>query len=136
MDYTLEQKRRFQNRDKRIIVQSTLKAIVGSMGLDPLSEGQADKFLSAAFYITEKIVKKYPTDDEIGFTDDEIGFMERTEDAGEPFPDKPGQWKDPIENPCPKCGNPMKVVPAGISKKTGKPYDAFQTCPVCKPYRK
>jgi hypothetical protein len=31
---------------------------------------------------------------------------------------------------CPKCGAPMKMVPAGISKKTGKPYNAFRSCSV------
>jgi hypothetical protein len=29
---------------------------------------------------------------------------------------------------CPACGSEIKEVPAGISKKTGKPYDAFQVC--------
>ena len=31
---------------------------------------------------------------------------------------------------CPKCSAPMKMVPAGISKKTGKPYAAFRSCSV------
>lgn len=29
---------------------------------------------------------------------------------------------------CPKCGNELKLVPAGTSKKTGKPYDSFWSC--------
>lgn len=29
---------------------------------------------------------------------------------------------------CPKCGSLIKTVPAGVSKKTGKPYNAFQCC--------
>jgi hypothetical protein len=34
-----------------------------------------------------------------------------------------------METPmCPKCGGEMKVVPAGTSKKTGKPYNAFYAC--------
>jgi hypothetical protein len=34
-----------------------------------------------------------------------------------------------METPmCPKCGGEMKVVPAGTSKKTGKPYAAFYSC--------
>jgi len=32
-----------------------------------------------------------------------------------------------MEN-CPQCGNPIKTVPAGISKKTNRPYQAFQVC--------
>ena len=28
---------------------------------------------------------------------------------------------------CPQCGNPIRDVPAGISK-LGKPYNAFQVC--------
>lgn len=29
---------------------------------------------------------------------------------------------------CPACGSVIKEVPAGVSKKTGKPYKAFQVC--------
>ena len=29
---------------------------------------------------------------------------------------------------CPKCGSPFKVVPGGVSKKTGKPYQSFTAC--------
>ena len=29
---------------------------------------------------------------------------------------------------CPKCGTPTKRVPSGISKRTGKPYQAFMAC--------
>ena len=29
---------------------------------------------------------------------------------------------------CPKCNFAIKTVPAGISKRTGKPYQAFQAC--------
>ena len=29
---------------------------------------------------------------------------------------------------CPIHGTPWKVVPAGVSKKTGKAYDAFRAC--------
>jgi len=29
---------------------------------------------------------------------------------------------------CPICGKDMKIVPAGISKKSGKPYDSFAAC--------
>lgn len=31
-------------------------------------------------------------------------------------------------NPCPQCGAPLKQIPAGVSKKTGNPYDAFVVC--------
>lgn len=30
---------------------------------------------------------------------------------------------------CPIHNQPWKTVPGGISKKTGKPYNAFQACP-------
>lgn len=30
---------------------------------------------------------------------------------------------------CIICGNVMKLIPAGVSKKTGKPYDSFMSCP-------
>ena len=29
---------------------------------------------------------------------------------------------------CPKCGSDIKLVPAGVSKRTGRPYNAFQAC--------
>ena len=29
---------------------------------------------------------------------------------------------------CTKCGGSLKDIPAGVSKKTGKPYNAFQVC--------
>lgn len=33
---------------------------------------------------------------------------------------------------CPNCGNPSpKLIPAGISKKTGKAYNAFYKCESC-----
>lgn len=36
----------------------------------------------------------------------------------------------PVQNAgvCPIHGTPWKVVPAGVSKKTGQPYDAFAAC--------
>ena len=30
---------------------------------------------------------------------------------------------------CAVCGNEFKLIPAGVSKKTGKPYQAFMSCP-------
>lgn len=29
---------------------------------------------------------------------------------------------------CEKCNQDMKLIPAGVSKKTQKPYDAFYSC--------
>ena len=29
---------------------------------------------------------------------------------------------------CPKCGSEIKRVPSGVSKRTGKPYNAFYSC--------
>lgn len=31
--------------------------------------------------------------------------------------------------PCPIHGSEWKTIPAGVSKTTGKPYNAFQACP-------
>jgi len=33
-----------------------------------------------------------------------------------------------MNNICPQCGNPLKLVPAGVSKASGKPYNAFWSC--------
>ena len=30
---------------------------------------------------------------------------------------------------CKVCGEMMKQIPAGVSKKTGKPYESFMSCP-------
>ncbi len=30
---------------------------------------------------------------------------------------------------CPVCGSELKTIPAGVSKKTGKPYQSFTACP-------
>lgn len=30
---------------------------------------------------------------------------------------------------CNVCGQPMRQIPAGVSKKTGMAYDAFMACP-------
>ena len=46
----------------------------------------------------------------------------------------PGQWADrshaqPQQGPAPSCAHgPMKHVPGGISKNTGKAYNAFYSC--------
>lgn len=34
----------------------------------------------------------------------------------------------PIPKFCPKCSGNIKLVPAGISKRTGKPYSEFYAC--------
>jgi len=33
---------------------------------------------------------------------------------------------------CTICGAEMRLIKAGVSKKTGKPYNAFYSCPNCK----
>jgi len=34
-----------------------------------------------------------------------------------------------MENICPVCNQQKKEIPAGVSKRTGKPYNAFSVCP-------
>ena len=34
-----------------------------------------------------------------------------------------------MSNLCPSCNSEMKLIPAGVSKKSGKPYQAFLSCP-------
>lgn len=36
-----------------------------------------------------------------------------------------------MEKICTNCGQPMRMIPAGVSKKTGKPYSAFFKCKIC-----
>jgi hypothetical protein len=53
---------------------------------------------------------------------------------GEPLPPEPFDGSKPAEQQtnsrvCEKCGQPLKHIPAGTSKTTGKPYNAFWACP-------
>lgn len=56
--------------------------------------------------------------------------------AAIPIPQDPAPFRAMVREArqatpvCPIHHEPWKVVPAGISKKTGRPYDAFQACPV------
>lgn len=49
--------------------------------------------------------------------------------AADPWGAAPAPAPEPA-GPAPMCdhGQPMKLVPAGISKKTGQPYKAFYVC--------
>lgn len=33
-----------------------------------------------------------------------------------------------LQKICDRCDQPMRLIPAGVSKKSGKPYSAFWTC--------
>ena len=53
-----------------------------------------------------------------------------------PFPTEEVQTVVPVKNTatsevytCKQCGLAMKLVPAGVSKKTGRAYESFWTCP-------
>ena len=37
------------------------------------------------------------------------------------------------EKTCPNCENTMKTIPAGVSKRTGRPYESFDVCEHCNP---
>jgi len=37
----------------------------------------------------------------------------------------------PWDVPCPKCGGVLRVVPAGVSRSSGRPYNAFIGCATC-----
>ena len=34
-----------------------------------------------------------------------------------------------VPSVCPNCNNKLREIPAGISKRTGKPYQKFYSCP-------
>jgi hypothetical protein len=40
-----------------------------------------------------------------------------------------GIFDAPVAGVCPVHGQPWRLVPAGVSKRTGEPYDAFHACP-------
>ncbi len=51
-----------------------------------------------------------------------------------PVPGDPVRFRGMAQNvpqgtQCPIHHEPWKLVPAGVSKKTGKPYESFQACP-------
>lgn len=64
--------------------------------------------------------------------------IERNTQALQPAQNAPGATLTalppvrPVQAPpasvCPIHGTPWKVVPAGVSKKSGKPYDSFTAC--------
>lgn len=35
------------------------------------------------------------------------------------------------KKPCARCGEPVDIIPAGVSKTTGKPYGSFCKCKAC-----
>jgi predicted RNA-binding Zn-ribbon protein involved in translation (DUF1610 family) len=121
--FTPEQVRRYQNRDKRIMTQSTLKAILGDKGIPELTPAACDSLLNTVFYIVEKIAEEYPTDDD-------MEYSEKMEYLPEPFPSKKATQLNTqtVEYPahCPECGADVKNK-SGVSKKTGKPY-SFVGC--------
>ena len=41
-----------------------------------------------------------------------------------------------METNCSKCGGEMKHIPAGVSKKTGRPYGEFWICNSCNTSRR
>ena len=53
-----------------------------------------------------------------------------TTTAAPPAPAAADPWAAQAAGPAPVCdhGQPMKQIPAGISKKTGEPYRAFYVC--------
>lgn len=62
-----------------------------------------------------------------------LTIMDRpTQAAPQPLSPLPAVRTAPIVNTgvCPIHQVPWKIVPAGVSKKTGQPYDAFQACSV------
>lgn len=42
----------------------------------------------------------------------------------------PAQFAKALNNVCAVCGQEMQLVPAGISKKTGRPYNSFYACKI------
>lgn len=61
-----------------------------------------------------------------GKDDDRPAFMKQSKSA------QVQAAQDPNPKMCPKCGAVMKLVPAGVSKKSGKSYSAFYSCGNCK----
>lgn len=49
--------------------------------------------------------------------------------TNEEFANSVNSYGEPTEPICSSCGSFKKLVPAGVSKATGKPYNAFYSCP-------
>ena len=109
--YTAKEINEFQKTDRRI---SWLSIFSSLCGLYQVVTGTDPKELAKmAYELNDELNAKYPMDEP------------------EPFPTE-HKWKDPVIKNCPACGAPMKFVEAGISKKTGRHYNAFWSCPSCK----
>lgn len=56
------------------------------------------------------------------------GAAQRSSGNGDDFVER--EPSDPVTDECPIHGKEWELVAAGVSRKTGKRYNAFWTCPV------
>jgi putative hemolysin len=104
----------WEAKDKRISFQSLFSTLCGTKGGMALEE--IERIKKIAFDLNEELHAKYPTPAETTFQ-----------------PQKPRQKAVNASNgevmQCSNCGSTLKLVQAGISKKTGKAYTSFWYCP-------
>lgn len=91
--------------------------------LEPITPAQTDDRLISAIHRLAQAVEQ-----------NTLALLDRPQPV-QNGPQRPAglQALPPIQQPqsadvCPIHNTPWKVVPAGISKKTGKAYDAFRAC--------
>lgn len=113
-----------------------LKELInGLTGIDLVGAGNAIRsgalFAAAADdSVTERINQVAKS---LGATIEDTYWEDQPKPKAIPAPVAPPAYAAPTSN-APLCQHgPMKLVPAGVSKKTGKPYGAFWACDCGKP---
>jgi hypothetical protein len=79
-------------------------------------------------YAYSAMVGIAPEDDTDGEGASKGAAPKEARKATAPSPDEAPGGPAPEEPACPECGGKMKLVPAGTSRRTGKPYSAFYGC--------
>ena len=112
--YSQEDIENFHNKDKRISFLSIMSSLCNKV---QHKEVDTTEIFNAAIKLNDELYKKYP------FVNREIPIEPVARDTFEKT--IKGNNDAPY---CDTCGAKMRYVKAGISKKTGKQYNAFYSC--------
>ena len=113
-----------------------LKELInGLTGVDLVGAGNAIRsgalFVASDDSVTDRINQVAKS---LGATVEETYWEDEPKPKFVPAPVAPPRPATPVASNAPLCQHgPMKLVPAGVSKKTGKPYGAFWACDCGKP---
>lgn len=108
--YSARDIEQFNKRDKRISWLSIFSSLCTLYSDNKNVAEWSGDLAKKAYELNDELNTKYPMD--------------------EPEPFTSGPKYHPVENKvCAECGSPLKFIEAGVSKKTGRAYNAFWSCP-------